>query len=263
MSHTLGWLPDPPDDRDLDFARTPMMASAADVPDETWLGEQFAPVLDQGPLGACVAHAVAQVIYASHKRAGVKEPQLASRLAIYYLSRATHKMQHFDSGTFLRTAFGTLNKFGFAPETAWAYDLARFAVMPPFNTFRLAYDQSSGARPTVYWRIHSRGDERLVAVKSALAKGYPVAFGTLVTRSFVEGKNVEEPVAEPTEASDIVGGHAMVIGGHGPGYFHVLNSWGEDWGTDGWCQLSEEYIAGDVTTDLWVAQHAPNYVEDE
>lgn len=265
MNYYLGWLPDPPDDRDLLATSTGGPANATQpMPAAASCVQQLGDVLDQGHLGSCVAQATAKVLYASLVRQHLTQqnaeaPELPSRLAIYYLARASHQMQHFDSGTFLRAAFQILNRFGFCPEDVWPYHVARFSEMPPTRAFRLSFDQR---KPTVYWRIFETGNDRLDAVRRSIAAGYPVAFGTRVSHDFVRG-GVAGKVWDAPAISDAAGGHAMVFSDYASdGSFGVLNSWGTGWSDDGWCRFSESYVTAEVTRDLWVAEHAPVYSTD-
>jgi C1A family cysteine protease len=53
----------------------------------------------------------------------------------------------------------------------------------------------------------------------------------------------------------------MVIGGYTERSVFVLNSWGRDWGDDGWCSMSWDYIKWDQSRDFWTVEAAPYYSE--
>jgi C1A family cysteine protease len=45
----------------------------------------------------------------------------------------------------------------------------------------------------------------------------------------------------------------MIVVGYLQGQgFIVKNSWGSDWGSNGFCVLAPEYLAWNATNDLWV-----------
>ena len=255
----LGWLPDPEDERDLGFDKLgldspPPRASAHHL---------LAGPYDQGELGSCVAQVVAKLVEASHRRQN-EPPTVASRLAIYYLSRAVLRTQRIDSGTHLRTAFMVLNRFGFCPEEVWPYsdatdEDAPFRHMPPTQAFRMSFDQSAKRSTCRYRRILSSGAARIRDVKRAIANGMPVGFGTEVSVDFAEGRLGTGAVLPPRRGSDVAGGHAMIAGGYEGDWFEVLNSWGEDFGDGGWCRLDETYVA--QWRDLWTVEHAAPYQE--
>jgi len=210
------------------------------------MGEPF----DQGNIGSCVAQAVAKALWCSHAQQ-TATPQPASRLAIYYLARATHHMQHFDTGTYIRAAFQILNTFGFAPELEWPYQTHDFAKMPPTRLFQRAIDQTKGAR---YHRIFESGDARCDAVKLALSHGHSVVFGTDVDDAFT-AYDFDHTWDGPTTA--INGGHAMAWGSYNAIGPEAINSWGS-WSKDGWARFTWGAVKNHCR-DLWVVQHAPTY----
>jgi C1A family cysteine protease len=252
----MGWLPDPPKvpGEKPDWLATARL-SLPPAPDAASCKGHLGAVLDQERLGSCVWQAIAKLLWSSHVRQGIASPKLCSILAGYYISRAYAGTERYDSGTHLRTGFRALNKFGFCPEDEWPYLIGRFAEMPPTNAFRKAFDQKD---PTDYYRIHETGNERLDAIKRAIAVGLPVAFGTDVSRAFCDGE-LGKVWDHPT--GEIAGGHAMVLSGYDGDVFDVLNSWGEGWGDGGWGRMSADYVAWEGTRDLWVAKHAPPYSE--
>lgn len=254
MNRRLGWRPDPVDHRDHDHAFDKVVAPAlrGAVP-LTAPRLPFHAPLDQGNLGSCVAHAVVQALFAAHARHLEQsgQPLLASRLAIYYFARAVAKMQSFDSGTYIRTAIMVLNLFGFAPETDWPYDEARFAEMPPTSVFQGGIDQRVGAS---YHRIFENGDARCDAVRLAISNGHAVIFGLDVDDTFL-AYDFDAVWDGPT--SPIVGGHAMVLGSYDEDGPELLNSWGS-WSEDGWARMSWHALKT-YARDLWVVDSVPYY----
>jgi len=259
MGRAFGWLKDPakqpgePPDHD---ART--ILASTPIPRAASNRRLIVDVLDQGQLESCVANAIMQAIRATHVRDGVTAPRLGSRLYGYWCSRAFHGSTRVDSGTYLRTFFQALNKFGFCPEERWPYDAGRFADMPPNAAFRSAFDQHS---PTSYKRITSGGVDRIADLKRAIAAGYLVTFGTLVTEAFVQGDLGTEPLAPPPQQDHIAGGHALCAVGYDGDVFEVVNSWGTGWGDNGLCYMAREYFMWGYTDDVWVVAEAPRYSE--
>jgi hypothetical protein len=271
----LGWLPDPAkhDDEqpDHDFASLALVSA----PPSASLRPFVAEVLDQGRLGACVAHAGFQAIRVSHVRqassgdaataimlARSNPPPLGSRLWGYYFARAIHHMTAFDSGTHLRSFFAAVTAIGFPPESAWPYsddksgDRPKFTRQPKTEAFRLAADQRA---PTVYRRIYTEGGDRIDDMKLAIANGYAVAFGVDVDEAFCENQiDPTKPLDPPAGA--VAGGHALLAVGYDGDAFEIVNSWSEDWGDRGYFVASAEFlIAG---RDLWTVEHAPRYASE-
>ena len=256
MRNVGGWIPDAPDDRDWNATRKLGLPPAPES--GTCACHVHAP-LDQEHLGACTWHALAQLLWSSHVRQGVPDPELVSILAGYYLTRAWSGEEKFDSGCSIRSAVRVLNKFGFCPESAWPYDVTKFAEMPPTSAFMAAHDMRGDRSPAAeYYRIYEEGSQRLDAVRRCVAAGIPVAFGTQVSREFVADGGGK--VWLPPDPSDVAGGHAIVVVAYSGSLFSVLSSWGAGWGTDGRCLMDEAYITWGETRDFWVVRHAPPYL---
>ena len=259
MNGRLGWLRDPPKlagqapDWDANF----LLNASAPIPPSGSVKHYVVELLNQGPLGSCVANAISQAVRISHVRQGMARPALASRLLMYYCSRAENGDTSEDSGSYLRSCFGAMNKFGFCPESAWPYDVTKYARMPASNAFRMAFDQHS---PTVYQRISSQGTQRTDDIKRAITAGYAVAFGTSVSNRFTQGELGRGPIPAPT-AEPIAGGHALCCVGYDGDAFEIVNSWGEDFGANGYCWFSGDYMRWYDTSDLWIVNSAPRFSE--
>lgn len=87
-----------------------------------------------------------------------------------------------------------------------------------------------------YTRLYGQDEPNIVkieAVKRAIINGNPVIIGFMVQNSFYAAQNVFEP-----DDSEFVGGHAMCVVGYDDnkygGSFEIINSWGQNWGNDGY-----------------------------
>lgn len=257
----LGYRPDPlkgPHEK-ADYPASAKLKVEAPPPQWASNHRLVVSVLDQGGRASCVENAVKQVVRMSHVHQGASNPPLGSRLFGYYLDRALALETDQDNGTFIRTAFINQNKFGICPESLWPYsdDDATFKRMPTPDAFRAAFDQRA---PTEYFRIYEEGDDRIMAVKRAVAAGYGVAFGTLVSDRFCAGNSGMEVIKPPTDLP-IAGGHAMAIVGYDGDVFDVVNSWSVDWGNRGYWKMSAEYLVWADTQDLWICRAAPLFSE--
>lgn len=90
-------------------------------------------------------------------------------------------------------------------------------------------------KPSNIYRI-----ETLADIKVALANGMPVVIGMMVPESFIECKTY---VWSPSYLDKIDNsyGHAMTVIGYDDnlygGSFEIMNSWGEDWGVNGFTRI--------------------------
>jgi C1A family cysteine protease len=209
-------------------------------------------VLDQGSTNSCVAQALAGAIDILESRAGLKY-QPASRLFMYYNARAFHGIQKFDKGTFIRTCCRGLSKFGVPDEKYWKFYTNPMIVnrRPGWNPYMNGFGRKGGE----YFKIKEFGSDLVYAIKAALLEGYPVAFGTLVTKDFLDNTG-PDIIDIPNGTDKTVGGHAMLIIGYvedSDGLrFHVLNSWGHTWRLGGTAFLTEDYIRWTLSRDFTI-----------
>jgi hypothetical protein len=214
----------------------------------------------------------------SHVRQGAVNPPLLSRNGLYYLARAVTGDQHQDTGTYTRNACAALVKFGFAPESVWPYDdntkpgpngeLPKFAQMPPAEFFRQGFDQkakqtAAGVLPA-YLRITETGTDRIAVIRHALASGFGVSFGTLVSEAFCAGETDSTKALGPPINEQIAGGHELLITDSwtmpdGSFEFSICNSWSKDWGDGGFFRMRTDYVKWSETDDLWIVEAPPLY----
>jgi hypothetical protein len=132
----------------------------------------------------------------------------------------------------------------------------------PFISLSLfAVSQKYPIKDYVRLFINPRGqpgtvDERVPPVKRSIAEGKPVIIGMNCPDSFDDA----EGVWRPTESDNIdYGGHAMCVIGYDDsqygGAFEIQNSWGTDWGNDGYIWITYTDVARFV-------YHAYEIIED-
>lgn len=242
-----GYIPDPPkaEDRSFDALRARLPVSQASADHTLRL---CTPVSHQGNLRACSANVTADAL---ELLMGVRgQVTQLSRLFIYFNARTYHSATDKDGGTYLRMAFEAIKRLGVCKEDLWPYVEANVNLRPPLNCYR----EANAHKVTGFYRINATGTARADAVEAAIRGDHPVTFGTQIGAEFegYAGKSdaAFEPPSKPT------GRHAMLLCGvrrrSGKREFMVRNSWGEDWGLNGYAWLSEPYIASDTSRDLWV-----------
>lgn len=203
---------------------------------------------NQFELSSCVGNATADSVEILNAIAGYAPVQL-SRLFVYALARLRDGDTTLanDDGTQIRTAFDVLSRFGICDEYLWPYDQTLVHTSPSIKAQR----QAVGHRIHSYYRIDSTGDQRIADIVTALHAKHPVVFGTLVASEF-RSVTDRTPLQRPGQNAQILGGHALIIVGYLGGNFLIKNSWGADWGSQGFCLFSPEYLTWDNTFDLWV-----------
>lgn len=230
--------------KDLKFAAfAPKLGATGDVD----LSPYCTPS-NQFQLSSCVGNSTADSVEILNAIAGYNTVQL-SRLFVYAMARirAGDPKLEKDEGTYIRTAFDTLSRFGVCDEYLWPYDEKLVHTSPSLKAQR----QAVGHRIHAYYRIDRKGDDRLEDIITALRANHPVVFGTQISDAFRASKD-RTPINRPGSDDNLLGGHAMIIVGYLGGCFLVKNSWGANWGSHGFCLMTPEYISWSKTWDLWV-----------
>lgn len=150
-----------------------------------------------------------------------------------------------DSGAYIRDGMKTVQKFGICSEKLWPYDITKFNVKPTDE----CYADGLSRTITSYRSLKTVDD-----VLNAVNNNYPVVIGITVYDSFNSVSKYDPIIHSPTEDEKTTGGgHAMTIVGYNiPNkQFLVKNSFGKDWGDNGYGLLPFDY-AEDNCFEKWV-----------
>lgn len=210
------------------------------------------PIEDQGRLGSCTAQMAAGMVEFLERRALGRHTD-ASRLFIYKVTRNLLGWTG-DTGAYIRSTMKALTIFGAPPEKTWPYEVARFEDEP--TAYCYAYGQSFQALR--YFRLDRAQQDRearVTLMKSVLQAQIPIGLGFLV---YHYGNDAGEFLL-PEEGARPLGGHAVMLCGfddgrsigHSKGAFLMRNSWGTEWGGDGYGWLPYDYVRRDLAWDIW------------
>jgi hypothetical protein len=87
--------------------------------------------------------------------------------------------------------------------------------------------------------VNSFGNMKIQAVKKAISEKKPVVIGMICPPSFNHAYHTWQPTEQPLSS---FGGHAMCVVGYDDnqygGAFEIQNSWGENWGFEGYTWIS-------------------------
>jgi C1A family cysteine protease len=241
-----GWKPDVPDIRDIRYSAT--RGKVIKLPDQVDLRQYCTPIEDQGDLGSCTGHAISGAMELLVKKNRGQTVQL-SRLFIYYNERAAEGTINSDAGAQIRTGIKSVKTFGACVEDLWGYDVTKFTRKPK----PVSYLDALKHRVLTYQRVTG-----LEAMLACLAAGSPVVFGFGVYDSFESDAVAQTGIMPmPAATERCLGGHAVCAVGYDiPSKMLIVrNSWGTDWGQQGYFKMPFGVIENkDLSDDFWSIQ---------
>lgn len=209
--------------------------------------KQFAPNPgDQGDYGTCVGWSTA---YAARTIVEAQQNRLQDKYEITETAFSASFIYDF-----IKDEYDTDCIYGSFIDDA--LDVMSQKGVPLYNSFDIdcateipddILEEAKKNRIQGYSRLFDDSYSNVFKVevmKKALSQGNPVVIGMKVPGSFYYAEDVWEPYEEP---DGFYGGHAMCVIGYDnnrfedEGAFEVMNSWGNDWGNDGfiWIRYSD------------------------
>jgi C1A family cysteine protease len=245
--YNFGWKKDLHDPRDFKYKVSPPEAPKV-LPPLVDLRPQCPPVYNQGNLGSCTANAIGSAFQFEQMKQNAPN-WIPSRLFIYYNEREMEGTINEDAGAMIRDGIKSVVDKGVCPETMWQYVESKFTSKPCPQCYKEALNN----QVKEYLRI---SPHTLQGVKEALADGHPVIFGFTIYESMMTDEVARTgivPIPIPNDTP--VGGHAVKAVGYieDRQCFIVKNSWGTNWGDNGYFYLPYWYITTpNAAADFWV-----------
>jgi C1A family cysteine protease len=194
----------------------------------------YCPILNQGNLGSCVAHASYALFYIISSG-----NMTLSRLQLYLVGRATEGSSLTkDTGLTIRGVMKAISKYGLCNESIWPYVISNFANLAPLTAFKNTYNLSKFKYTFIPQNLNS--------IKQVLSSGSPIIFGIVVYSSF-ESSNASKygviPMPNISKEKNL-GGHAILLVGYDDKSqtFKFQNSWGTSWGNSGYGWIPYAYV---------------------
>ncbi|MEJ6581274.1 MAG: C1 family peptidase [Akkermansiaceae bacterium] len=231
----------------IDFRDKMYVPTLVDVPSLKPLEDYQSlnlPILDQGREGACTGFALAAMAnFLTAKRINGPLVDTLSERMLYEMARRNDEWPGEDySGSSARGAMKGWNKYGVCRRRIWPYKIGETGG-------DLTHERLEDARRCplgAYFRVNHKD---LVAMHSAIAET-----GMLYATSLVhKGWQNVKPAGVIQYSENSIGGHAFVIVGYDEKGFWIQNSWGDDWGRDGFAHLSY-YDWLENGSDVWVGR---------
>lgn len=260
MSRKFGWKRDLTDYRDFKYSAHPDMQGPLSILQAVDLRSKMPPIDDQGQAGSCVANAsVGNLEYlelidlVSHFKGpevfDASQYEQLSRMFVYANARIYDGDLDQDNGTQLRSAVMTLKQYGVCEESLWPYDLSQKLFTAPSTQ---AYEQG---KQHLILTAHKIDNTQMSQMTQCLAQGYPFIFGITVYSSFMSNDVASTGIVPmPVSNDSVEGGHALCCVGfdNETKQFIVRNSWGTNWGLQGYCMIPYSYLTNsELASDFW------------
>jgi len=205
--------------------------------------------------GSCVGHGVLGAVLTRLALLGLLGED-RSPLGVYDLARCLERAALTPQGRQLPE----LTDDGAYPSLAWQA-IQRWGV--PLLSERPLVEAEVNREPTIggfeqgqLWRVDGAyrvEDGDTLAIRRALASGFPVQVASMVDDAFMDWTPDQNPIGPPDPRHEL-GGHAIYAVSYlsPTGPYRIVNSWGLDWGDDGTCLVSEEWLR--QAEDCYVAE---------
>lgn len=257
-----------PEEYDQIPVASPPLAFTA-LPSHADMSQYLPHPRSQGEQGSCVAWAVAYGLKTYQESAELGRPpagpdQVFSPAYIYNQLVANRPNADCDTGTSIPAALNILKNQGAATLAEFPYDPSSCQKLPT-----LPIHADASVRKIADW---GRVDLDEYSMKAQLAAGTPVVISMCVGPDFHShgsgvfrgdrGEAIIRDANNHPRCAD--GGHAMLVTGYDDdlGAYRLLNSWGDDWGDQGYAWLSYGAFSRQVR-GAYVAWDMPTWDPEE
>jgi C1A family cysteine protease len=253
----LNCLPSPTPQSDWHFesaAAVSIVSGTAAVPASVDLREHWWEIGDQGETGSCVGWAVGDSLIRWYL-VKLNKINTNEHLSVRYLWMSAKETDEWTdrpttfielAGTSIKAALDIARKYGVVRDSELPFDYAKVYKKGQVDEF---YGEASKLRIASYYSLIRKGEYEIDSSRICrwLAQKGPIAIRLGVDQEF-RGANIAHPNLDHHRPEEVADGgyHAAAL----VGYFRdskkklrfiIRNSWGKNWGKDGFAFASEAY----------------------
>ena len=215
----------------------------ADLPEEFDLSEFLPPVGDQGQLASCSSWAVSYYLKSYQER--IESGNAYSSETTFSPSFTYNQLTMGEcGGTSIAETLNLVQEQGVSSLAFFPYDESGCSDQPTEEQIAAA----AAAKISEFWSLS--GENMLAEMKVLITRQQPIVIGAYLSSEFGKidrfGLTAYREHVVDYENGDC---HAMLVVGFSDEYnaFKVVNSWGENWGSDGFVWI--DYAAFENVND--------------
>ena len=227
---SLGCLPDLTDDRD--YILKDIIMGAPSIPKTFSLKKEQSEVKEQGARGTCTAFATTALVEFFNYQEDLSEEYLFKRIKEIDVK----DYGHTGYGAYLRSACKAITQYGTCHEDDAPYD--KKASEDSWQDFKITEEMEDMAG---FFRTESYASigNREIGVKlGMITSNAPVLSGIMLYENYKQARGTG---FLPLPSGKEIGGHALLIVGYTDSHWIAKNSWGKDWGDDGYLLIPFKY----------------------
>lgn len=209
--------------------------------------EHCPPIINQGGIGSCVGwssgYGLLTMLH-SKKYNWTKDQIKENAFSALFVYNPI-KLSGCDGGSTLALAGERLKEYGDCKSSQFDVNIESCWTEPDKTLLSYAQDYKIESYYAAF-DYNDTGAEKVAKLKRVIAEGDPVLIGMSLKHNFFKSTGefweIEEGDTRPA------GGHAMVIVGYDDTKraFELMNSWGKDWGNDGFIWVRYKDFAENV-----------------
>lgn len=227
------------------------LPQGSDIPHSVDLSPRMPPVGDQNPQFSCVAWATAYAAYSYTNNQSTNCNYLNTDCLFSPAFIYNQINGGVNRGTRYEDAFRIMINKGNAPLSAMPYIPNNVQHQPSAQALQIA----TNFKIDSYWQLGEKNEDIFLETKAYLAQGIPVIVSAKVDNYFKPKPFYPDPYVWNNWSGYVEQmSHAILIVGYddNTGRFKFINSWGTNWGNQGYGYISYNMYRNGAISQAWI-----------